>query len=189
MSVAIVALGASWGGLRAVNALLEQLPVSFEPPVAIVQHRQPATTTHLVESFASHCPLPVAEPHDKTEILSGHVYVAPADYHLLVERGAFALSIDEPTSFSRPSIDVLFESAAEAYGPEAVGILLTGASDDGARGLRHIRRRGGVGIVQDPATAERSTMPAAGVAAGAAHQVLPLEAIVPFLLELAPARA
>ena len=117
------------------------------------------------------------------------MYVAPADYHLLVERDAFALSIDEPHSYSRPSIDVLFESVAEAFGTEAVGVLLTGASEDGAEGLKEIRKRGGIGIVLDPATAERSTMPMAGIAAGGAHQVLPLEKIAPFLVDLCTARA
>ena len=189
MGVRLVVVGASWGGLRALNILLEGLPASFGPPVAIVQHRRPTRHASLAGALAKHCALPVVEPTDKEAIEPGRVYVAPADYHLLVGDGRFVLSIDEPTTFSRPSIDELFESAAAGYGAGVVGVLLTGASEDGANGLREIRRRGGIGIVQDPTTAERSTMPEAGIAAGGAHTVLPLDQIAPFLTELAPANA
>ena len=175
-------MGASWGGLRAVNTILEGLPPWFLPPVVIVQHRRAGPHTDLVRSFASRSAVPVLEPVDKSAILSGHVYVAPADYHLLVGRDGFALTIDEPRSFSRPSIDELFHSAAEAFGAEAAGVLLTGASDDGAAGLARIRHRGGVGVVQDPETAERRQMPDAALAAGGALRVLPLDQIAPFLI-------
>lgn len=187
--IRIVAIGGSWGGFRALTKILAALPAWFESPVVVVQHRKAGAGGSLTESLAAHCALPVVEPMDKASISPGQVYVAPADYHLLVEHGAFALSIDEPHSYSRPSIDILFESVAHAYGAEAVGVLLTGASEDGANGLSAIRRRGGIGIVQDPTTAERRTMPEAGIAAGGAHQVLALEEIAPFLVNLCAARA
>ena len=188
MAVRLVVVGASWGGLRAVTTLLEGLPPWFEPAVVVVQHRGPAPGMGLVEALAGRSALPVVEATDKEAILPGRVYLAPPDYHLLVERDALVLSIDEPEGFSRPSIDVLFESAADAYGTEVVGVLLTGASDDGAAGLKRIRTRGGVGIVQDPETAERRRMPEAGIAAGGAQRVLAVQSIAAFLVELSGSR-
>jgi two-component system, chemotaxis family, protein-glutamate methylesterase/glutaminase len=111
------------------------------------------------------------------------VYFAPADYHLLVEKGEFSLSVDEVVHHSRPSIDVLFESAADAYGPALIGVILTGANDDGAAGVKRIKSRGGLVVAQDPKTAEAPAMPAAAIATGAVDQVLPLEQIGPFLVE------
>jgi two-component system chemotaxis response regulator CheB len=131
-----------------------------------------------------HIERPVNEPHDKDPIESGHVYVAPPDYHLLVDGSRFALSLDARVQYARPSIDVLFESVAESYRDRAVGIVLTGANADGAAGLAAIKRNGGVGIVQDPRTATRATMPEAAIAAAQADAVLPLEDIGPFLYGL-----
>src|SRR5947207_7143491 len=125
MGIRMVAIGGSWGGFRALTTILKGLPAWFEPPVVVVQHRKAGTHGGLEETLSSRCALPVVEPTDKARISPGHVYVAPADYHLLVEPDSFALSIDEPHSYSRPSIDVLFESVAHAFGAEAVGILLT----------------------------------------------------------------
>jgi two-component system chemotaxis response regulator CheB len=188
MATRLVVVGASWGGLRAVATLLEGLPPWFEPAVVVVQHRGPGPSLGLADALAGRSALPVVEATDKEPIRPGHAYLAPPDYHLLVERDALVLSIDEPEGFSRPSIDVLFESAADAYGAEVAGVLLTGASDDGANGLQRIRRRGGVGVVQDPETAERRRMPDAGIAAGGAHRVLPIEKIAAFLVELSGSR-
>jgi two-component system chemotaxis response regulator CheB len=134
--------------------------------------------------FETRCPLPVREVDDKDEIKPGHVYIAPADYHTLVEPGHFALSIDAPVMFSRPSIDVLFESAADSYGSELVAVVLTGANDDGSRGVRYVHERGGLTIVQDPATAERPEMPAAALATGLIDRVLPIEEITLVLNEV-----
>ena len=114
----------------------------------------------------------------------GKAYLAPPGYHLLVERGSLSLSTDEEVRYSRPSIDVLFESVADAYREDAVGVILTGASDDGAAGLARIRRRGGVTVVQEPATAERRTMPDAALARGRAHRVLALDEIAAFLVKV-----
>ena len=180
----LVAVGASWGGLDALTVVLGALPGSFPAPVVVVQHRSPqAHSSSLVNLLAHRSALAVVEADDKMPIEPGHVYVAPPDYHLLVETGSLALSTDELVRYSRPSVDVLFESAADAYGAGVIGVVLTGANDDGARGLSRVRRLGGVGVVQDPATAERREMPEAAIAAGADH-VVPLSEIAPLLVEL-----
>ncbi len=126
----------------------------------------------------------MSDPDDKTPLENDHVYIGPPDYHVLVEEGILALSTDAPVQFARPSIDVLFVSAADAYGDRAIGIVLTGASADGAAGLARIKERGGVAIVQDPATSERRTMPDAALALTAADAVLPLEEIPAFVFGL-----
>ncbi len=126
---------------------------------------------------------------DKEPLVAGRVYVAPSDYHVIVEEGHLALSTEEFVQFARPSIDVLFESAADTYGERVVGVLLTGLNEDGAAGLARISDAGGVTVVEDPATAERAEMPAAAIARGAAQHVLPLEEIGPFLAALRPAVA
>ena len=179
----LVVIGASWGGVRALGTVLGALPPAFRPAIAIAQHRgADAPSGGLADVLASRTSLSVHEAVDKEPIVPGHVHVAPADYHLLVERGGLALSTDAPERHSRPSINVLFESAADAYGAEVIGVILTGAGDDGAAGLARIRQRGGVGVVQDPETAERRQMPEAAVAAGGALRVLPLDQIAPFLI-------
>jgi two-component system, chemotaxis family, protein-glutamate methylesterase/glutaminase len=150
----IVAIGASLGGLIAVERLLKALPADFRCPIVIVQHRRPDTDNRLVELLRKHSSLPVSEPEDKAPIEQGHVYVAPSDYHLLVEDGLLALSIDSPVLYARPSIDVLFESVADAYDSRSVGVVLTCASEDGAAGARALKNAGARVLVQDPATAE-----------------------------------
>lgn len=181
----LVVMGASWGGVEALNRVLAGLPRTFPAPVLLAQHRAPGMEDGLLErSLGRRSPLPVREVEDKDHMEPGHVHVAPADYHLLVEaRGMLALSVDEPVAHARPSIDVLFHSAADTYGVGVAGVLLTGANEDGTEGLRAIRRRGGVTIVQDPAQAERSEMPASAVEAGVADRVLPLEEIPAALVE------
>jgi two-component system chemotaxis response regulator CheB len=126
----------------------------------------------------------VVDAEDKQWIQPGKIYLAPADYHLLVEKGEFNLSVDEAVRYSRPSVDVLFESAADAYGPALIAIVLTGANADGAQGARRVKKRGGVVIVQDPKTADAPEMPEAVIAAGAVDQILRLEDIAAFLVEL-----
>ena len=176
MAYEIVVIGASAGGLEAVSRLLAQLPREFNLPVAIAQHRAPAPPDgDLAVIWQRVTPLPVADAEDKAPIERGHVYIAPADYHLLIEsRETFALSTDPPVLWARPSIDVLFESAAEIYGGAVIAVILTGASADGSQGLKAIRSRGGCALVQDPRTAEMAVMPQAAIAATPVNHVLPL---------------
>jgi two-component system chemotaxis response regulator CheB len=185
MTYDLIAIGASWGGLLAVGTLLDGIPAELEQPIVIAQHRSAESTRGALESLLQrHTKRPVCEPHDKDSIEARHVYVAPPDYHLLVEGDRFALSIEGRVQFARPSIDVLFESVAEAYRDRAIAIVLTGANEDGAAGLAAIKRNGGVGIVQDPRTAAKKAMPEAAIAASQADAVLPLEEIAPFLYGL-----
>ena len=175
-------VGASWGGLRAVGALLDGLPERLELAFVVAQHRgTDSVPGGLEDLLRSRTRYPVEEADDKQPIESGHVYIAPPDYHLLVDGRSLALSVDERVNYARPSIDVLFESAADAYRERLIGIVLTGANHDGAAGLARIKQRGGVAIVQDPAEAEAPAMPAAALAATEADAVLPLAEIGRFL--------
>lgn len=181
----LVVVGGSWGGLDAVGQVVAHLDDDCEFAVAVALHRAANSPEGALVSYVqARCRLAVSEAEDKDAIEPGRVYVAPADYHLLVEPGRFALSIDAPVQYSRPSIDVLFESAADAYGDNSVAVLLTGANDDGCRGLRHVKRRGGMTLVQDPTTAVRREMPDAAIASGAVDKVLPLDQIAKLLNEL-----
>jgi two-component system chemotaxis response regulator CheB len=181
----LIVIGTSWGGLNALTRLLEGLDDDVHQPIVIAQHRSVRTERGgLAHLLGHHTRRPVSDPDDKTPLERDHVYLAPPDYHVLVEDGHVALSTDAPVQFARPSIDVLFESAADAYGERAVGIILTGANADGAYGLSRIKERGGVAIVQDPATSERRAMPDAAIAATHADAVLPLEEIPHFLYGL-----
>jgi two-component system chemotaxis response regulator CheB len=177
----VVVVGTSAGGLRAHERVLGDLPSKFGIPIVAVQHRarESDAFASVVRSLVT---LPVHEAEDKDLMKAPGVYLAPPDYHLLLEPGTFALSTDEPVSFSRPSIDVLFESAADAYGTGVVAVLLTGGNQVGSRGRARIRAAGGVAIVQDPETAESPQMPAAAIARGAADRVLPLGDIAAELL-------
>ncbi|HEX8156997.1 MAG TPA: chemotaxis protein CheB [Solirubrobacteraceae bacterium] len=186
--IELVAIGASWGGLAALKDVLAALPVGFGAAVVIAQHRQSGADGRLASLLDAQCALDVAEAEDKQALAPGVVLLAPPDYHLLVEPGAVALSVDEPVHFSRPSIDVLLHSAADAYGQRAAGVVLTGASADGARGLARIAARGGTAIVQDPATAKRREMPDAALAATPAAHVLALDCIGRRLVELVATR-
>ena len=180
----IIVIGASLGGLHALQTILASLPAEFSLPIAIVQHREAGSSEILQEILQRHSLLTVCDAEDQAAIKPGHVYLAPADYHLLLEPGYFTLSTVEPVNYARPAIDVLFESAADSYGEKAVGVILTGLNYDGARGLAAIKRRGGIAIVQDPATAEAPDMPKAALAATPVDKILPLAAIGPFLKTL-----
>jgi len=185
MSYDVIAIGASWGGLLAVGTLLEGIPDELDQAIVVAQHRSADSSRGVLESLLQrHITRPVREPGDKEPIERCHVYVAPPDYHLLVDAGHFALSVEARVQFARPSIDVLFESVAEAYRDRAIGIVLTGSNEDGAAGLAAIKQNGGVSIVQDPQTAERRTMPDAAIAGSVADAVLPLEQIPSFLYGL-----
>jgi two-component system, chemotaxis family, protein-glutamate methylesterase/glutaminase len=178
----LIAIGASWGGLHAVSTLLDGLSADVDAAVVVAQHRGPDAARGVLGNLLQrHVARPVSEPNDKEPVERCRVYVAPADYHLLVENGHFALSTEARVQHARPSIDVLFESVADFYRERAIGIVLTGANADGARGLAAIKAAGGVAIVQDPATAERRAMPDAAIAATHADAVLALEEIPRFL--------
>ena len=179
-------IGGSAGALEVISAVLPALPKGLGVAVLIVVHLAPNRHSYLPEVLATRTSLTVKEPDDKEPLLPGVVYVAPANYHLLVERDrTLALSVDDAVNFSRPSIDVLFESAADSLGPAVAGVLLTGANDDGASGLAKIKARGGVAIVQAPETASAAAMPQAGIRATAVDHVLRPEGIGPLLAELA----
>jgi two-component system chemotaxis response regulator CheB len=175
-SIEAVVIGASAGGIEALNRLLPELPDDFGAAVLIVVHMRPDVPSLLPELFGARCRLPVVEPNDKDEITHGTIYLAPPGYHMLVEPDrSIALSTDPPVRFSRPSVDVLFESAALAYRKTLLGVVLSGANDDGARGALAIREAGGHCWVQDPATAGATAMPRGAIANGAAHEILTLD--------------
>ena len=182
MAYEVVAIGASWGGLAAFRTLLGALPGDFAAPIVVVQHRMSSGDDELLPGLLnSATPLIVREGTDRAPLVAGQVLVAPPGYHMLVEPGDVALSEDEPVQFSRPSIDVLFESTAQAYRDRAVGVVLTGANEDGADGLAAIRSRGGLAIVQDPAEATRREMPDAALAAVPDARRMALGEIAPAL--------
>ncbi|MET0413878.1 MAG: chemotaxis protein CheB [Polyangiaceae bacterium] len=183
MAPGIVVIGCSLGGLNALQLILRGLPAGFATPIVLVQHRGKHPDEALSRLLGAHCALTVREPLDKERIESGHVYIAPADYHLLVERGTLALSTEAPINYARPAIDVLFESAAESYGAGVIGVVLTGANHDGAAGAARIQARGGRLLVQDPNGAESRPMPLAAIAATGVSPT-PLERIAQALVEL-----
>jgi two-component system chemotaxis response regulator CheB len=161
LRVDAIVVGGSAGSVEALATILPACAASSLVPVVVCVHLPPQRASLLPELFASKCLLPVREIEDKQPILPG-IWFAPPDYHLLIERErSFALSADDPVNYSRPSIDVLFESAADVFGTSLVAVILTGASEDGARGAKAVRDAGGFVIVQDPRTAEASTMPEA----------------------------
>jgi two-component system, chemotaxis family, protein-glutamate methylesterase/glutaminase len=174
----LVVVGTSWGGLQATRTVVAQLPPDFRASVVVVQHRAPDSSPRtFIDFVGAQSALPVLEATDKQALSPGHVYVAPPDFHTLVEDDHLALSVDAPHEFSRPSIDVLFESAAESRRERCVGVVLTGANSDGAAGLARIAELGGAAVVQDPDGAERSEMPRAALRAVPDAIVAPLEEI------------
>jgi len=184
VAYSIAVVGTSWGGLNALRELVGGLPADFRIPVVLVQHRH-RQSDHLLSTFLQErTRLPVAEVEDKMPVEPGSIFVAPADYHLLIDRGVFALSTDPPVRYSRPSIDVTFYSAADSYAAATVGVVLTGANSDGSRGLRRIFDRGGLALIQDPATAESPTMPAAAMRCVPGATVQPIKDIVATLVGL-----
>ena len=180
----VVVVGTSWGGLAALRALIGGLPESFKMAVTLVQHRHKDSDHLLRTLLQEQSQLEVFEIEDKMPLRQGRIYVAPPDYHTLVEPGHFSLSTEAPVRYSRPSIDVTFHSAADSYAHRAVGIILTGANADGSAGLRRISDRGGLAIIQDPATAESTFMPAAAVKAVPRARVMDLEDITKFIASL-----
>ncbi|MEG5124312.1 chemotaxis protein CheB [Microcoleus sp. ARI1-B5] len=216
----IVVIGTSLGGLQALTVLLANLPKSFPLPVVIVQHRHKSSQDRLSDFLQQQSSLPITDAEDKEPIAPGRVYLAPADYHLLIESPreweqslsendftrwgripvepihnskspivcrttpTFALSTEAPVCYARPSIDVLFESAADAFGEKAIGIILTGANSDGSEGLAKIKAEGGLTFVEEPASALCGTMPASAIANVEVDWILPLSKIAPCLVNL-----
>ena len=183
-----VVIGVSTGGVRALEILLGGLPGNFPLPVLVVSHISPDAGDGLANLLDERCPMQVKEADEQEVIVCGTAYIAPPNYHLLVEKGgSLSLSADPPVSYARPSIDVLFESAADAFGSGLIGVILTGANFDGSRGLQAVKRAGGIAIVQDPKDAEAGQMPLAALQATEADYVVPLEGIAPLLRQLAGA--
>lgn len=182
--VEAIVIGGSAGALEALGVILPALPRGLSVPVAIVLHLPPTKQSHLPEVLGARCALPVTEPDDKEPLEGGHVYVAAPNYHLMItNERAFSLSVDALVHFSRPAIDVLFETAAEAYGSGLVGVLLSGANEDGARGIAAIKRAHGRTVVQSPETAQVPTMPDAALRQDPSATVLPLPAIGKWLAQ------
>jgi two-component system chemotaxis response regulator CheB len=185
MHPGMIVMGGSAGGMAAVEVILQSLPEGFTIPVAIVLHRSKGTSgTDLVSLLGRKSVLHVIEISDKEPIVSGTVFLGPADYHLMVEGDHFALSTEELHCYSRPSIDILFETASDCYGDRLVGVVLTGANADGSRGLKVIKDNGGMAVVQDPDTAESRRMPEAAMEATKVDRVLPVEQIGLFISTL-----
>jgi two-component system, chemotaxis family, protein-glutamate methylesterase/glutaminase len=180
-----IVIGSSAGGLRALTKLLAYLPKSFLVPIIIVQHLLDGSDSLLAGFLNENAAITVKEAEDKELIQRGFAYLSPPGYHLLIEEDySLCLSMDPRVNFSRPSIDVLFESAAFVYGERCIGIILTGASADGSQGLNRIKKSGGLALVQNPATAEFRTMPEAAIKATIVDHVLTLEDMGQFLIDL-----
>ena len=183
---AAVVVGGSAGGMEALSILLAPLQTDYPLPVLVVQHLHKSDDEYFVRHLNDRLSLQVTEARDKEVAEPGRVYVAPADYHLLVERGGtLALSIDPKVNWARPSIDVLFESAARAWSDALIGVILSGANEDGAQGMRLIRDLGGRAIAQDPSTAECAVMPQAAINLAGLNIVLSPEAIGDLLVKIA----
>lgn len=178
-----VVIGVSAGGINALDQILPVFKKSFKLPILVVQHILAGPDNYLVDHFDSRCSMQVKEAEDKEQIIPGIIYFAPPGYHLLVEQErTLALSMDAKVNYSRPSIDVLFETAAEAYLHKLVGVVLTGANADGAAGLKAVRTFGGTTIVQSPDSAEVDTMPKAAIANLWVDQILNLDEIADYLV-------
>ena len=190
LEIEAIVIGGSAGGVEALGVLFEALPARFKPAILVVVHIPGDRPSLLAELYGPRCRLPVREALDKEPIEPGTVYFAPPDYHLLAEKDkSLSLSHDAPVAFSRPSIDVLFESAALAYGPALLGIVLSGANDDGTQGLLAVRRCGGHAWVQEPADALAGAMPSAAIAGAGADLVVPVRDMAERLAQLRSGRA
>lgn len=180
-----VAIGASAGGIDALLALLQPLPADFAVPVLIVLHMKEGHESRLPELFSARTKMSVTEASAHAPVTPGTIHFAPPGYHLLVEPDrTFSLSCDPPVLFSRPSIDVFLESCADAYGERLLALVLTGASEDGARGLARVREAGGLAAVQDPEEAAHAVMPSAAIARAHPQFVLPLDGLRELLLQI-----
>ena len=178
-----IVIGVSSGGMKALKFIFSRMPEDFNTPIIIVQHISRHSDNQWINLLNDKSNLHIKEADEKEKIEKGNVYIAPPNYHLLIERNkTFSLTIDERVSFARPSIDVLFESAAEAYKNKLIGVVLTGSNADGSAGLKRIKEYGGLTIVQDPETADSSYMPASAIAAIQTDYILSLEDIIELLI-------
>jgi two-component system chemotaxis response regulator CheB len=176
--IELVVIGASSGGLDVLITLLQRLPDHYLIPTVVVLHQRPNRSSGVPKMLAKYTHMQVQEPEDKQGIEAGNLYVAPPNYHLLIDSDkVFSLSLDAPLNYCRPSIDMAFESAAEAYRSHLVGCVLTGANSDGADGVRYIKQNDGYVLVQDPAQATVDSMPRAAIAAAEVDEVLNIEQI------------
>lgn len=180
-----IVIGASAGGLKALKTILRELPLDFAFSVIIAAHRHSDSDDYLEQYLNRECEIHVKQADEKEEISSGVVYIAPPNYHLLIEDdNTFSISVEEAVNYARPSIDVLFESAAYVYGLELIGVILTGANNDGSQGLKKVKEMGGLTIVQSPETSEYKSMPRAAIAAVKPDYILSIEEIGRFLRDL-----
>lgn len=185
----LVVIGASAGGMDALKELFAALDSDFQLPVIVVQHISPQSNSYLVDYLDDYCPVKVSEAIEKQKVLPGNVYLAPPNYHLLIEEDrTLSLTVSEKVNYSRPSIDVLFETASIAFTDKLIGVLLTGASQDGAEGMRLIHVAGGMTIAQDPKSAYVSVMPQAAIDIFPVDHILPLKEIAPFLNTISRAK-
>src|SRR5262245_26253030 len=184
----VVAIGVSADGLGAIRTVLRGIPAGLDAPILIVMHRAPHAVPRLAQVVARHCALPVKEAAALDNLVPGHIYFAPPDVHLMVKDDRLQLQQSAKVTFARPSIDVLFESVARAYGPRAIGVILSGAGSDGARGLQAIRAGGGITIVQDPKEAKFGTLPKAAIAADGIDCKVSLDDIGPTILAIVERR-
>ena len=181
--IEIIVIGVSAGGAEALRQILPALPADFPFPVVIVQHLHPEQGGYMFEYFDKLCQLIVQEAIDKTAIEVGNIYFAPPDYHLLIEDDkTFSLSMDEKVCYARPSIDVMFESAADVYGSKIMAIILTGANSDGTNGIKYIKERGGFTIAQSPEEAYSPVMPQTAIDTGKIDKILTLTEISNILI-------
>lgn len=181
----LVVIGVSAGGLNALKEIYMHLPGDFDIPMIIVQHLHANSDSFLSNYLDKLSALHIKEAEEKEKIESGMVYIAPPNYHILVDEDhAISLTLDGKVNYSRPSIDVLFESAADIYGSDLIGIILTGSNDDGAEGMKRIKEKGGLLIVQDPTTAETASMPMSVIRQTSVDHILELDKIAPFLQKL-----
>jgi two-component system chemotaxis response regulator CheB len=180
-----IVVGVSSGGMNAMKVMFSLLPKDFNTPVIIVQHIGGHSDGYWIKLLNEKSNLPIKEADEKEKIENGNVYIAPPNYHLLIEKDkTFSLTVDERVNYSRPSIDVLFESAAEAYADKLIGVILTGSNNDGTNGIKRVKECGGLAIIQNPETAESAYMPKSALAAIKPDYVLSLESITELLIEL-----
>ena len=185
MKYKAIVIGASAGGLNAIKTILTPLKAEFEVPILIVQHLSVHSDGYMARYLNEICKINVKEADEKEKVLPGNVYIAPSNYHLLIEKDeTITLTVDPKVNYSRPAIDPLFESAAEVYKDELIGIILTGANSDGSEGLKKIKELGGIAIVQDPSTAEADFMPKAAIKITEVDYILSLDKISDKLIKL-----
>ena len=185
MNYKAIVIGASAGGMETIASILSQLPSNFPLPILIVQHLSPESGGYMAKYLHQKCKIIVKEADAKENIIAGRAYIAPPNYHLLVEKdGTLSFTVENKVNYARPSIDVLFETAADFYQDKLIGIILTGANSDGSKGLKRIKERGGLVIVQDPDTALVQSMPKAAIRETRVDYILSVEKIIDKLIEL-----